>query len=302
MRAVDLFAGAGGFSLGARAAGVSVVWAANHWATAVDVYARNHPGPRPLCQDLRQADWTRVPAHDLLLASPACTGHTRARGPERPHHDAARSTAWAVVECAEMHRPRAVVVENVTEFMQWTLYPSWLDAMQRLGYFMHENVIDAADVGVPQNRRRLFMVGVRGRMRVDIGRPHVQHVPASTIFDVDAPDETWTRWDTLSPNTQRRCTAGRQQHGRRFLVAYYGNAQGGRSLGRPVGTLTTKVRYGLVDGDFLRMMRVHEASKGMGFPTSYVLTGSTTADHQLLGNAVPPPMAEWVIRKVLENL
>ncbi|MGH8758958.1 MAG: DNA cytosine methyltransferase, partial [Burkholderiales bacterium] len=88
MKAIDLFAGAGGFSTGAQMAGCKVVWAANHWPTAVDIHAANHPGTMHACQDLRQTDWRDVPAHDILLASPACQGHSRARGKERPHHDA----------------------------------------------------------------------------------------------------------------------------------------------------------------------------------------------------------------------
>jgi site-specific DNA-cytosine methylase len=158
MRAIDLFAGAGGFSTGAAMAGCTVVWAANHWPAAVQVHANNHPDTLHVCQDLQQADWTSVPAHDLLLASPACQGHSRARGKERPHHDAQRSTAWAVVSAAECHRPAVVLVENVPEFAQWQLYPAWAAAMQALGYSLAPTVIDAADHGVPQHRDRLITV------------------------------------------------------------------------------------------------------------------------------------------------
>ena len=52
-RAIDLFAGAGGFTLGATRAGVDVVWAANHWKDAVAVHANNHPTIAHECQDLR---------------------------------------------------------------------------------------------------------------------------------------------------------------------------------------------------------------------------------------------------------
>ncbi|MFZ4626660.1 MAG: DNA cytosine methyltransferase, partial [Rhodoferax sp.] len=80
MHAIDLFAGAGGFSTGATMAGCSVVWAANHWQAAVTVHAANHPKTQHICQDLHQARWCDVPAHDLLLASPCCQGHSHARG------------------------------------------------------------------------------------------------------------------------------------------------------------------------------------------------------------------------------
>lgn len=78
MKAIDLFAGAGGFSTGARMAGVGVVWAANHWPAAVECHASNHGEAIHVCQDLHQARWGEVPAHDLLLASPCCQGHSNA--------------------------------------------------------------------------------------------------------------------------------------------------------------------------------------------------------------------------------
>ena len=93
MIAVDLFAGAGGSSIGAEAAGARVVLAANHWRAAIDTHKANHPHTEHWLQDLQQADFREAPAHDLLLASPACQGHSPARGKERPHHDAQRATA-----------------------------------------------------------------------------------------------------------------------------------------------------------------------------------------------------------------
>lgn len=163
MKAIDLFAGAGGFSEGATDARIEVVWAANHWPLALQYHQQNHPLATHVCQDLQQADWRDVPPHDIQLASPACQGHSKARGKEQPHHDALRNTAWAVVACAEYHRERIVLVENVAEFMEWALYPAWVDAMRRLGYSVSPHVIDAADCGVPQNRKRAFIVCVQSR-------------------------------------------------------------------------------------------------------------------------------------------
>lgn len=74
MNCIDLFAGGGGFSTGATMAGCNVVWAANHWPEAVKWHAVNHPGAIHVCQDLHQARWEQVPAHDLMLASPLLPG------------------------------------------------------------------------------------------------------------------------------------------------------------------------------------------------------------------------------------
>lgn len=104
MRAVDLFAGAGGTTTGATWAGARVLCAVNHWPTAVETHAAAHPSTEHRCEDAAILDPTTLPAHDLLLASPSCTGHTRARGKDQPHHDAARATAWCVIRVDYPHQ------------------------------------------------------------------------------------------------------------------------------------------------------------------------------------------------------
>jgi DNA (cytosine-5)-methyltransferase 1 len=298
VKAIDLFAGLGGFSEGARLAGVRVVWAANHWKAAVDQHAANHPDVDHACQDLHQADWTRVPAHDLLLASPACQGHTRARGKERPHHDATRSTAWSVVSALEYHRPALGAVENVPEFARWSLFPAWCSALQALGYAVSPHIVDAADHSVPQHRRRLFIALTRSKHPVELQLPKRGHVPASSLIDFTA--GTWSPIDRpgRAASTLARITAGRQRHGDRFLTAYYGNERGGRSLDRPIGTITTRDRWAVIDGDRMRMLSVAEAKAAMGFPSCYQLPANSREAMHMLGNAVCPPAANDFISEL----
>ena len=299
--AINLFAGGGGFTTAATMAGVRVAWAANHWPMAVQVHGRNHPQTEHACQDLQQADWTRVPRHDLLLASPACQGHSRARGAERPHHDAQRSTAWAVVNCAEVHRPRDIVVENVPEFTAWALFPIWRSALEVLGYQVRWEVLDAADYGVPQNRRRVFVVATRrpGGWSAQTLQPLRRPArSAREIIQWEHPPTTPVA--RLCVRTRWRVAAGRQEHaGEPFLVSYYGASQGGRSLSRPVGTITTRDRWALVVGEHLRMLTVEECRRAMAFPEGYVLPANKRHAVHLLGNAVCPPVAAAVITSIL---
>ena len=300
IRAIDLFAGAGGFSTGARMAGASVEWAANHWPLAVEFHAANHPETAHACQDLQQADFRNAPAHDLLLASPACQGHSPARGKEKPHHDALRSTAWAVVTCAEVHRPQAAVIENVPAFADWTLYPAWCTAMHALGYALAPMVLDSADHGVAQQRRRLFVVATRSKHPIELQLPKRDHVSAASVIDFNA-----GRWSPInkpgrSPNTLARIAAGRRAHGARFLAPYYGSGSGetGRSLDRPIGTLTTRARWALIDGDRMRMVLATEGREFMGFPADYQLPANEPQAWHLLGNAVCPPVAADIINAI----
>lgn len=302
MNVIDLFAGAGGFSTGAAMAGANVLWAANHWPTAVQWHAVNHPSTVHACQDLQQADFRDAPAHDVLLASPACQGHSRARGAEKPHHDALRSTAWAVVTCAEVHRPSAVVVENVPEFASWALYPAWCAAMHALGYALQPMILDAADHGVPQNRKRLFVVATRSKHPVELTLPKREHAAAASVIDFGVGQWSVIERPGRSPRTLARIAAGRRVYGDRFLAPYYGSGSGesGRSIHRPIGTLTTKARWAVIDGDRMRMVMAKEGRALQGFPDGYQLPANEATAWTLIGNAVAPAVAADVINALRE--
>ncbi len=303
LEAIDLFAGLGGFTSGAAKAGVDVVWAANHWPEAVQVHANNHPGTLHVCQDLHQADWSQVPSHDILLASPCCQGHSRARGKDRPQHDSSRSTAWAVVSAAEYHRPPFLVVENVREFLDWTLYPAWSLALSSLGYALKPYILDAADFGVAQHRVRMFLVGVQAKNPLELKLETRDHVGAETIINWDSP----ARWSKVrqpgrSKATLARVRRGRKEIGRRFVMSYYGQSKTGRDLARPLGTVTTRDRWAVVDGPRMRMLTVNEYKQAMGFPAGYQVPQSPKKlGIHLLGNSVAPPVATALLDGIRQS-
>jgi DNA (cytosine-5)-methyltransferase 1 len=302
MKAIDLFAGAGGFSTGARMAGCEVVWAANHWQSAVDIHALNHPEAEHVCQDLHQANWMAVPKHDILLASPCCQGHSRARGKEHgnPQHDASRSTAWAVVSAIEYHRPPFAVIENVPEFTRWALYPAWCAAVDALGYALTPMIVDAADHGTPQHRERLFIVAARAKHPLMITMAKRPHVPASSFIDFGVGNWQPIEKPGRAANTLARIAAGRRAHGERFISSYYGGTKGGRSIHQPVGTVTTRDRHAIIDGHRMRMFSKDECRAAMGFPDGYILPSSHADAVHMLGNAVCPPAARDVILAIKE--
>jgi DNA (cytosine-5)-methyltransferase 1 len=299
MRAVDLFAGWGGFTLGAEQAGVRVVWAANHWPVAVDVHAANHPHVAHECQDLRQADWTRLPRFDLLLASPACQGHSAASQPRRrQYHDAMRATAWAVVDCADVTEPRALVVENVLALRRWRLYPEWRAALERIGYRLTEHRVMAADHGVPQLRERLFVVGLRrGRFALPL---RLQRRPAFEACLEEPDPGGWRLISHARPGAAERMRRAQARTGRRCLVQHV-TGHRGVPLHEPIRTITTKDQWCLVDGDSYRWLTLREYARGMGFPDSF--TWPAMPRHRAvlgLGNAVVPACARAVVAAVQE--
>jgi DNA (cytosine-5)-methyltransferase 1 len=309
MKAIDLFAGLGGFTAGAIDAGIEVAYAANHWPVAVDFHEQNHPGIEHVCQDLRQADWTALPSYDILLAGPACQGHSDAGRKHknkrvRVKHDSDRSTAWAVVDCAEVTQPEIVIIENVPRMVLWgpnkkgAMFRHWLQAFELLGYSTEVLSLHAADYGVPQNRDRIFIVCRKGKAaKRAIKLPEKQkHRSIREILDPDAGG--WASIDSKPEGVQRRWKLGRARYGRTFLAQHTTDHRG-RDLDRPIATITTVGQHWhLVDGKKIRALTTRELARAQGFEDSTALPWQIKDATRLIGNAVPPPLAKVVIEAV----
>lgn len=302
MKALDFFAGAGGLSTGATQAGAQVLMAINHWPRAVETHAANHPGTEHRCEDLGLTDMRLVPDHELFLAAPSCKGHTPARGKEKEHHDKERATAWCIVNCAEAKRARLLMIENVPEMRDWELYEVWKSALRWLGYALHEHIFNASEFGVPQDRERIIITGTLAKKPLVLVSPKLRARPASSFVDFSA--GKWSAIDKpgRAPATLARIANGRRSFGSRFIAPYYGSGSGltGRSLDRPIGTITTRARWAVVDGDRMRMLSVDETKAAMSFPADYDLKGNTVEQLAQLGNAVCPAMARNLVGQIME--
>lgn len=301
LKAIDLFAGAGGTTTGAKMAGLEILWAANHNPTAVQYHALNHPEVIHACQDLQQADWSQVPEHDVLFASPCCQGHSRASGKKRRtmKADLSRSTAWAIVSCLEAHRTPIAIIENVADFLKWELFRPWEIAMNSLGYSLSFNHLNASQFGIPQNRQRLFIVATRSKSPIELKFSKFDIVPARNIIDLSLEGHEWDLVTNRVEALQRRVANGRKAFGEIFLDAAYGTEKGGRSLDKPLGTITTVNKHSLVIGDKIRPLTILEQAKAQSFADNYQWPESKTITKLFIGNAVPPVMAREITKAVL---
>ncbi|WP_282580298.1 DNA cytosine methyltransferase [Nocardioides sp. InS609-2] len=304
VRAIDLFAGWGGMTLGAKQAGVNVLWSGNHWPLAVETHALNHPETLHECQDLRQADWTALPEYDVLLAAPACQGHSPAsQARRRAYHDALRATAFSVIDCADATEPKAIVIENVPAFVRWRLYPEYRAMFEKLGYVLEERFVTASRHGVAQRRRRFFLLATRPGVKV---RPLTENPvePAFGPLLMPAPEEAWTPVHTAPSSVQMRIERSRARHGDRFLTQHTTDHHG-VPLHEPIRTITTgAAHWNLVDGDRYRQLSGRELARGMGFPDSFGWPETATIAQVTrgLGNAVCPPVAKAVVGVTAEAI
>lgn len=173
---VDMFCGAGGSSLGIeRALGRPVDIAVNHDVASIETHEANHPNTKHYREDVWKVEPREACAGrpvDLLWLSPSCTHFSRAKG-GKPLDTKIRSLAWVAVRWAGAVRPRVICLENLPEMESWCplnadnrpcarrrglTFRRFVGSLRNLGYQVEWRVIDAADLGVPQHRRRLFLV------------------------------------------------------------------------------------------------------------------------------------------------
>jgi len=235
-------------------AGVEIATAVDMWDLAKATYQDNFPGTRlysKACEDLSPKLIERqVGPIDLLLASPECTSHTCAKGAS-PRSEKSRATAFEVIRFAKILKPRWIVVENVVHMRSWRRFRSWVAAIDDLGYHTRIQVLNAADFGVPQTRRRLF---ITADLKCDPPRVNCTGGVRSTIDQLIEPDGY--RYSLLYQEGRAKPTLARARRAIRevgnqtpFLIVYYGSdgAGGWQRIDRPLRTITTVDRFGMSD-------------------------------------------------------
>jgi len=315
LRAIDLFCGVGGSSWGARMAGVKVVAALDLWPLAQDTYLDNFDGVtfyRGRAEDLNPERVKEdVGSIDLILASPECTSHTCAKGNGK-RSEASNMTAFQVNRFAKVFQPRWIVVENVIQMRRWERYQEWLKDLRGLGYQCREQMVNAADFGVPQSRKRLFILAERGRVPPEIipsSRRKIRTAKA-IINSNGAYGYSKLKSKKRAKPTLQRARRAIAELGKTlpFLLVYYGSdgAGGWQKISVPLRTVTTLDRFAYVrpskNGYKMRMLQVPELKKAMGLPAKFKMKHGVRRDKiKLLGNAVCPPVMKAVIQTLTQG-
>ena len=340
LRVVDLFCGAGGMSLGLKAAGLQPVYAADWNPHACATYRRNL-GPHVELLDLASADPDQL-AHkiaeqcgdvDIVAGGPPCQGFSVQR--RGANVDSRNDLTLRFARMALALRPKAIIMENVPTILGprgaghvTHILESWRDA----GFEAETAILEAAAFGVPQMRRRAFIVAVRrGLGPFEFPRPLVRPEDYRTVRQAigslpEPPDDFTEHADY--PNHRRVDVSAenirRIQHvpegGGRLDVPFdlqlpcHRNSNGHRHLDvfgrlwwdRPSGTITamfdnfTRGRFAHPRSD--RNITGREGARLQSFPDEFVFTGPKKEVAKQIGNAVCPQLACAVGHAVLNAL
>lgn len=312
MNFIDLFCGAGLGARGAVNAGAMPVLAVDSWDLATCNYKTNFPAAEVITSRIEDLDPYQLSRHfqtEVILASPECTAHSIAKGAKAGLEES-RVTALGILPWIGAFSPRWVVIENVVRMRKWARHAELKNKIVELGYQVREFVLNAADFGAPQARKRLFLVCARSE--IPPGSMERYFVPerksAESIID-------WSgRWHTSplftparASNTLQRAERAISELGRGvpFIIVYYGSdyAGGWQTLDAPLRTITTLDRFALVtfeNGEYMmRMLQPDELLRAMGANDHKLLFGNRREKVKLCGNGVCTNVTEAIFREII---
>lgn len=333
--AIDSFAGAGGLSLGLAQAGWNVAAAFDHDPISVRTYRRNLGEHVHLMEaesvsgaGLMQLAGLEPGECDLLAGGPPCQGFSLQRRGTR--HDPRNRLSMLFLEWVRDIRPKAFLIENVpaiTTVRGRDVIQAVGSTVSDLGYGLNITTVNAAGYGAAQNRRRAFIVGMSERrefrwppaapfrrtVRDAIGdlpspppdgscHPRIPNhfrearLSATNLARIRAVPEGGNRLD-LPEHLRLEC----HKTGHRHLDTY-----GRLAWDLPSGTITarfdsfTRGQFGHPAED--RSITLREGARLQGFPDEFVFLGNREEGARMIGNAVPPVLAQAFGRAMAAQL
>lgn len=345
--ATELFAGGGGLAVGLRRAGVRPITAVENNSAAAATFRANHPDVMLIEKDIRKVTASELTGEkcqkiDILAACPPCQGFTSLTSKYR-RNDERNQLINDVTRLALELKPSAIMLENVPGLAKrgLPLLNDLLSQLEEVGYVVNWDVLQVADFGVPQTRRRLVVLAGLG-FKIDMPDPTHDRFGRDglptwrTLQDVIAnrgqarsfadarpgTDNDGSGWHVVrrlgDANLERLRHAvpggGRGQiptHLRpachRDSDSGFSNTYGRMSWDQPSVTITagclspSKGRFG--HPDELRTISLREAATLQTFPEDYRFVGDRIdAACSIVGNALPCLFAEVIARQVTKTI
>ena len=325
--AIDLFCGVGGLSLGLRQARFRVAAALDVSSLATESYRMNFPRVPLIRRDIRAVTGSELLRRarleegelDLLAGCPPCQGFSalRTKGQQSAVDDHRNDLLLEFLRLAGEILPRFVLLENVPGLVRDDLFRQFTGGLGELGYGVADSVLDSADFGTPQRRRRLVLVagfesqprlmqgeaerrtvrdaiggfaGTAGRSGDplhDHGEQRAEHV-RSVIESI--PKDGGSRAD-LGPDEQLECHKQAEAHGAGWGREPYGRIAWDGIASTITGGCVNPSKGRFLHPDEDRAITLREALLLQGFPPDHRLSlkRGKYAAAELVGNAIPPP-------------
>lgn len=294
---IDLFAGIGGIRIPFDELGGDCVFSSEIDKFAQTSYEANF-GHYPM-GDIEKIPLEQIPSHDLLLAGFPCQPFSQA-GLGKGFEDTRGTLFFRIVEILKYHRPSVVLLENVKRLRTHDSGKTFrviIEQLEDLGYKVSSEVLNGKNFGVPQNRERIYIVGLLSGKKFHFPSPSNTKIKVGDILEKSIDFSIYTISDKLWEGHQRR----KKEHLKK------GNGFGYSLFNKESNyTNTISARYYkdgseiLIDqkGKNPRKLTPREAARLQGFPEDFKIVVSNVQSYKQFGNSVCVP----VIRSIAEEL
>jgi DNA (cytosine-5)-methyltransferase 1 len=347
IKAIDIFCGAGGFTLAATQLNINVIAAIDNDKHANETYRTNfvtekQPAPKLYAKDILEISPQTLLTElnlksgdlDILMGGPPCQGFSTHRIKDAGVNDPRNLLLNRYFDFVNALKPKTFIVENVSGLL-WKRHKKHIDKFYKLarkaGYKVFEpKILNAKDFGVPQNRKRVFILGVRDDVNIEINWP-----PEPTHFNPESKQvkehgkSSWLSASLvfktpLKPNDPNNI---HMNHSKELLAVFKSTPKNGGSRSQSNRKLPChknhnghKDVYGRIDptkpgptittgcvnpskGRFLHPktnhgITVRHAARFQTFPDTFVFEGGLMAAAVQVGNAVPPKLGNVVLKAI----
>lgn len=294
MDTVDLFAGCGGMSLGFQNAGFNLVAAFEFWDIAAKCYEENfnHPVFKSDLSNVKSAvEQIRRFSPELIIGGPPCQDFSHA-GKRVESSRASLTESYAKI--IENIKPQYFVMENVDRAQKSKAFEKAENIFKNAGYGLTKIVLDASKCGVPQKRKRFFCIGALGKdddfMKKNLESGLSQK--STTLRDYFG--------DTLDFEYYYRHP---RNYNRRAIFSIDEPAPTIRGVNRPVPKgYPGHPNDACPISENVRALTTLERSLIQTFPATFKWCGNKTEMEQMIGNAVPVKLAEYVALKLKQYI
>ena len=325
MKIVSLFSGAGGLDKGFEAAGFKTIWANEYDKDIWETYEKNFPETKLDKRSISKIPSDEIPECDGIIGGPPCQSWSEA-GSLRGIEDHRGQLFFEFIRVLRDKKPKFFLAENVSGMLALR----HADALKNIkelfidsGYNLSFSLLNAVDYGVPQDRKRIFFVGIRKDLEISFNFPdkiQSKRVLHDVISDINnsvlpAKEKNYTNGKDCSIANHEYMIGGfstifmSRNRVRSWDEPSYTIQAGGRHA--PIHPQAPKMKFMeqnkriFVPGKeaLYRRLSVRECARIQTFPDDFIFYyNNLTAGYKMVGNAVPCNLAYCLAKSIKEQL
>lgn len=320
MNVISLFTGAGGLDKGFEAAGFQTIWANEYDKDIWETFEKNFPNTELDKRSIIKIPSSEIPDCDGIIGGPPCQSWSEA-GTNRGIHDSRGQLFFEFIRVLRDKQPLFFLAENVSGMLA-AQHSQALNHIKVLleesGYQLSFQLLNAANFGVPQDRKRIFFIGIRNDLNTTFTFPRAykhKRVLKDVIWDLKS--------SALPANCSNNCSVANHEYMTGGFSSMYMSRNRVRTWNEPSFTIQAGGRHAPIhpqapkmvyinknqrifvkDKEHLyRRLSVRECARIQTFPDSHVFYYTNIANgYKMVGNAVPCNLAYFLARQIMKTI